>query len=784
MKTLYKIVLLVVCVFALTAEASAQNKVYNTETGLWYDTITSIFYAGFPQTGEIIVFGNTTEFNRWTNYFNDASGVRKNIKIRAAKTDNAGDIALANSKGIAIDPNGYTITWDQSQINRDFNHENPIIIATGKTQDYTNPVFIFGGTNSGPLTFDFDNINRGLTITGVAYVIIGQNVTFKNGKVKGEGTELFGGAVWCDGKLEVNGATFENNYADLGGAIHVSDEGAVQTYINGATFKGNAVKSGNRGKAMDIKKNVSISGNIVTDSGQDIFITNETYALIKGGTITSSSINVSLGNNNKGTNILLSGGSGEKAVVESDADRFNVTTTKSYSAGYDDNEGNPVIRLVEMVNRIYSTKGVDDRHWFSSLYDLTKDKGFQTGDAIILFDNTTETHRFSNMHNAGSSNRFEKNIIIRAAKAGKDDDRAAESSRPTISTDGYTITWDITPDYTTPDPLLKAIMTEDALWDPVFIFGGDNSGPLTFDFNGINRGLEINEHANVGIGTNVTFKNGKVQGYGGAIYNDGVLTVDGATFKDNYGDSGSGAIHTTNSNSGKTSLYIKNATFEGNSVGSGKYGKAMSIMDNVYISGNIDLAEGQDIYIGDNPLIKNGEISSSDIYVSLKTNTAGTNIMVSKDGASSAADGMVISDDAALFTVLTTSDYVPEFNANKSGKAVIELVAPAPTAVDLTLMKKNMVAGESAIVTVSGEGADYVVALTAGSNGIATATLKDLIPGTYTITDKSWSWAYGKAATSSVTLSESKEVEITTEAKSSAPQHAESSKNNVFSNPL
>ena len=128
---------------------------------------------------------------------------------------------------------------------------------------------------------------------------------------------------------------------------------------------------------------------------------------------------------------------------------------------------------------------------------------------------------------------------------------------------------------------------------------------------------------------------------------------------------------------------------------------------------------------------------------------------------------------------------------------IAEYDIPTVSCPNIIVVKKGLKAGESAIFNVKKVGDDatvppVVLVATQGESGDAMAILKIQEPGTYTVEETAWSWAYTVKGESSISkyVPAATEVtvggytgtvfEFTNEPKANAPAHGEDNKNNEF----
>lgn len=128
---------------------------------------------------------------------------------------------------------------------------------------------------------------------------------------------------------------------------------------------------------------------------------------------------------------------------------------------------------------------------------------------------------------------------------------------------------------------------------------------------------------------------------------------------------------------------------------------------------------------------------------------------------------------------------------------IAEYDIPTVSCPNIIVVKKGLKAGESAIFNVKKVGDDatvppVVLVATQGESGDAMAILKIQEPGTYTVEETAWSWAYTVKGESSISkyVPAATEVtvsgytgtvfEFTNEPKLSAPAHGEDNRNNEF----
>lgn len=430
----------------------------------------------------------------------------------------------------------------------------------------------------------------------------------------------------------------------------------------------------------------------------------------------------------------------------------------------------PVFRLD--VKSIYNTR---TKMWYSTLYDALSDTGtaingenkaIADNDVLVYFGNVLEP----------KSVIINNNITIRSASQQNPADvTVANSDSKTISSDGYTSTYD--------GPASSFITV--ASGKTVTIgsnnsTGTDASGMFTIDMNNKGRALDIYGTVNA-LGA---------QGTSGQVA--GLRILDGYY----SGNGGAVMIESTGT------LNLTNVEISGNNAsgnGAGIYQGGTLNVSGAPTFGNNDI-----VYLPTSKVItKAGALASTvNIPVRLANEASGRDILVSKNGASSSLDGQVEASDGNKLSV-TLEDLLFAVVYNATGldggtytpTDVIELFLGNGK---ILIIKDGLKTGDSAVFTVTAAGGanpSYTVVLTGidDSGSQVQQAILEVPVNTYTVTESGWSWAYqnvsGTSASITKSIAESQaagvysEFRFSNETKSGTTEHAESSKNNDFSAP-
>ena len=115
-----------------------------------------------------------------------------------------------------------------------------------------------------------------------------ENITLKNGKANGSGTDQNGGAIYNEGTLTIQNSNIENNMAVNGGGIYINKyagacvlDNTTITDCEAANAGGGVCISNNR--SLTLKGSTTITFSFGVDKGKgDVFLTHYAYISIDG----------------------------------------------------------------------------------------------------------------------------------------------------------------------------------------------------------------------------------------------------------------------------------------------------------------------------------------------------------------------------------------------------------------------------------------------------------------------------------------------------------------------
>ena len=266
--------LMLCCMAVLPAVATTYTNVQDITTGVSndsgtnggavYNTLTGATISGTSETDKI-EFGNNTAVNGGAVY-NDGSSASITITNTTFSKNTSTN---QTGGGGAIYNNGGTIN-------------------IGGNVSFTN-------NHIGNIDSESEAMSAGGAIAswnGGSINITGDNVVFKGNGTKPEGTDpswASGGAIYIDctteaANLDIDGATFQDNMAAMGGAVYV---GGTTATIDNAVFKGNTTDYGNGGAIYSYGGYNYAGGGSDVDTSLTITDTqfNENISGYKGGAI-------------------------------------------------------------------------------------------------------------------------------------------------------------------------------------------------------------------------------------------------------------------------------------------------------------------------------------------------------------------------------------------------------------------------------------------------------------------------------------------------------------------
>ena len=419
--------------------------------------------------------------------------------------------------------------------------------------------------------------------------------------------------------------------------------------------------------------------------------------------------------------------------------------------------------------------------WKQTIYDAIHNHGIHPTEphyidstSVVLYGNTVETEAFQ----------FSNSISIRSAKAGTGD--ASVSGAPTINSEGYTVTLNTT--VTSFMEIGNACSCQIGDQKSIHHEVVTSSGPLTFDL--AKKGRFLYNYGFCAIQGTVTIKNGKVfKENGGAIVNSGSMTIDsGVLFLNNTAEKGfGGAIYT------KNNTIIGTCSFTGNSAEKGSaiyFNKTSDPSSYIRLLNAPNMTTDSDIaYFPAGAYFQKADPISPTAHLNIQVadEFAGRDIIASNPNADYRNGAAVQGDVAVINMILSDATFEAVYTGHDAvtNRPVIELQEKAAVLGELTIVKKGMAEGESALFNVKNSSETVIfhnVSVTAGSDGTGSVTIAGLEVGTYTVEEISaWSWAYTPDPPRlSQDILTKPTFTFKNEAKASAPAHGESNINNSF----
>ena len=130
-----------------------------------------------------------------------------------------------------------------------------------------------------------------------------ENITLKNGKANGSGTDQNGGAIYNEGTLTIQNSNIENNMAVNGGGIYINkDAGAC--VLDNTTITDCEATSAGGGVCISNNRSLTLKGSTtITSSGSekgknDVFLTPYAYISIDGILSAPQVARISMADNN------------------------------------------------------------------------------------------------------------------------------------------------------------------------------------------------------------------------------------------------------------------------------------------------------------------------------------------------------------------------------------------------------------------------------------------------------------------------------------------------------
>jgi predicted outer membrane repeat protein len=466
-----------------------------------------------------------------------------------------------------------------------FNCFTTTTISFGGTITFGNAVTLDGSTSPGHVTLDGGSgqqlfvVNSGVTVGLTA-------LTLSRGH-----TSIYGGAIYNDGTVTVTNSTFSGNYAygsalGYGGAIY----NVGTATVTNSTFSGNFAYNGgaiyNAGTAT--VANSTFSQNTANSYGGAIYnigtvtVTNSTFsgnsAGNQGGAISNQGGTVKIGSSLSGSQLACAGiitDLGYNLVADGSCLNGGTGDIQSASPGLDpyglQDNGGPTQTIalqsgspaIDQIPTSYNIPGTT-----TPLCPTADQRG------MTRPDNSETTCDIGAYEFAGITvsdcPATESALQTDITNAGAGGTVAFNCSTATTISFGGTIT----------------------IGNAVTLDGSTSQGHVTLDGGGAQQLFVVNSGVTVGL-TTLTLSNGYAfadggtpsENCGGAIYNDGTVTVTNSTFSGNHAYNFGGAIC-----SGSGTVTVFNSTFSGNGGGSGGgaiYNDSTVIVTNSTFSGNL-----------------------------------------------------------------------------------------------------------------------------------------------------------------------------------------------------
>lgn len=526
-----------------------------------------------------------------------------------------GALVVPNGRTVTLNLNGHTIDRNRSTA-----EVNGFVLQNDGTLTITDSGI--GGTITGGKNTQYGGgINNGGTLT------------IQGGSITENTSSYFGGGIYNKGRLTINGGTISYNNASYGGGgIYNSEYGtSPEISISGGRILNNSANNGGgiyHGTGTLSISGGTIQGNIATSQGAGIYYDSGTFNLsgnptVTGNTVSSVANNIYLPNGKKITvNGPLTGTNGSIGITMANPTIFTsgLTTNSPASSSYEKffPDASTTIKLLEFGGEA-QLKG----YWYY-LLDLFIYASTDSSNPTVITLESGKVYKPLSDENALS---VPPDTYITLNLNGQTIDRGLGSSE--AQDNGCVI-------HNEGNLRITGSGT---------ITGGNNNDTGTFRGGGIyNEGVLTIEGASSVQNNHSTL--------GGGVYNAGTLYINGGTVQENSTSLDGGGIYQASG-----TLYINGGTIQSNTAAIGRNGAGI-----FYDGGTFNLAG--------NPTISSNTVNSvaNNVYLKGDNNITITNIL-----SNTTAIGIVCENghtDRAFTSGLSGKGNAEKFTSNVTGREI------------------------------------------------------------------------------------------------------------------